>query len=192
MLRPHTFGQLTRESFTLVVKHPQSRHFSTNIDGRNLHGIREALKPSQTKVIILGFYIRFKSKTLLEAVAYFPCLSLPNTHYKDICPVMALRKVVQKGYFRRTKFLAQLGRGAKLNAYLKHISSDVGKISPYALRIGGRTWYISQGMDKQLVDFLGTWSSPEAAARYYRETPAAVLRILRRFYGSLPHPCVLY
>ena len=106
--------------------------------------------------------------------------------------MLALRDVVRKGYFRRTKFLSALGRGARLNTYLKLISEDDGKISPYALRIGGRTWYITRGLVRQLVDFLGTWSSPEASARYYRETPAAVLKMLQKFYASLPHPSVLY
>ena len=119
MLRPHTFGQLTRESFTLVVRDRHTRQFSTIIDGKNLLGIREALEPHQTRFKVLGFYIRFKAKTLLDAVAYFPCLSLPNTFYKDICPVMALREVVQKRYSRKTKFLSQIGRGATLNTYLK-------------------------------------------------------------------------
>ena len=192
MLRPHTFGQLTRESFALVVRDATTQQFSRVINGSNLRGVREALRPHQNRFKILGFYIRFKAKTLLDAVAYFSCLSIPNTFYKDICPVLALRDVVRKGYFRRTKFLSALGRGARLNTYLKLISEDDGKISPYALRIGGRTWYITRGLDKQLVDFLGTWSSPEASARYYRETPAAVLKMLQKFYASLPHPSVLY
>ena len=47
---------------------------------------------------------------------------------------------------------------------------------------GGRTWKLSNGMDRQLVDFLGTWKSPEASARYFRGNPSAILRMVRKFY----------
>ena len=43
-------------------------------------------------------------------------------------------------------------------------------------------------MDRQFVDYLGTWKSPEASARYYRERLAAVLKRLIKFYGSLGDP----
>ena len=66
------------------------------------------------------------------------------------------------------------------------------KFSPHTLRIGGRTWYISQGMDRQFVDYLGTWVSPEASARYYRENPVAVIRKVREFYAGLKHPRDLF
>ena len=138
---------------------------------------------NQSRFILVGYFIRFKAKTLLDAVAYYPNLSDTETFHRDICPVLALRSVVEKGYFRSTKFLSALGRGAKLNAYLKQLTDDDGRISPYALRIGGRTWYISHGLDKQFADLLGTWSSPKASARYYKETPIAVLKILQMFYA---------
>ena len=192
MLRPHTFGQLTRESFTLVVRDAHSPQYSSLIKGSCGRTVSQALSVNQSRFTIVGYFIRFKAKTLLDAVAYFPNLSDTDTFYRDICPVLALREVVVKGYFRRTKFLSALGRGAKLNAYLKQLTDDNGRISPYALRIGGRTWYISRGLDKQFADFLGTWSSPEASARYYRETPIAVLKILQKFYASLPRPSALY
>ena len=60
------------------------------------------------------------------------------------------------------------------------------------VRIGGRTWYISQGMDRQFVDYLGTWASPEASARYYRENPVTVISKVRGFYANLRHPSELY
>ena len=44
-------------------------------------------------------------------------------------------------------------------------------------------------MDRQFVDYLGTWKSPEASARYYRERPVAVLII--KFYISLGDPDTL-
>ena len=37
-------------------------------------------------------------------------------------------------------------------------------------------------MDRQLVDFLGTWKSPEASARYFRGDPRAVILMVRIFY----------
>ena len=82
--------------------------------------------------------------------------------------------------------------GSALRDYIKSMTSDNRKISQYALRIGERIWYMTQGLERQLVDFLGTWVSPEASARYYRESPAAVLRLLQNFYRSLPHPRELY
>ena len=38
--------------------------------------------------------------------------------------------------------------------------------------------------DRQMVDFLGTWKSPGASARYFRGNPRAVLLIVRKFYLS--------
>ena len=79
-----------------------------------------------------------------------------------------------------------------MTTFLKEISSSVvDKVPMYALRIGGRTWNISQGMDIQFVDYLGTWKSPEASARYYREQPAAVLKKIRQFYYNLRDPSCL-
>ena len=43
-------------------------------------------------------------------------------------------------------------------------------------------------MDRQMVDFLGTWKSPEASARYFRGNPHTVLQLVREFYlSSHPH-----
>ena len=39
-------------------------------------------------------------------------------------------------------------------------------------------------------DYLGTWKSPEASARWYRERAGALLQKLTRFYGSLGIPKV--
>ena len=73
----------------------------------------------------------------------------------------------------------------QIQEFLKGICGTHVNIAPYALRIGGRTWLLTQGMDRQLVDFLGTWKSPEASARYYRENPDEVLRLLQRFYARV-------
>ena len=79
-------------------------------------------------------------------------------------------------------FLHGLNKKKKLTCYLQGITGLQQYIAPYALRIGGRTWLLANGMDRQFVDFLGTWSSPEASARYYRAAPQVVLRSLQRFY----------
>ena len=85
----------------------------------------------------------------------------------------------------KPKFLAKEGKGAALKEYIQKLASSKNPVSPYALRIGGRTWNITHGMDRQFVDYLGTWKSPEASARYYRERPAAVLKKLTKFYIAL-------
>ena len=86
------------------------------------------------------------------------------------------------------KSLKLMGRRGKLMKFLLKLTCTEKPIALYALRIGGRTWNISQGLDRQFVDYLGTWKSSEASARYYREEPAAVLRKLRKFYDNLPDP----
>ena len=78
-----------------------------------------------------------------------------------------------------------LNKKKRLTLYLQMISGIDKYIAPYALRIGGRTWYLSKGMDRQLVDFLGTWKTPEASARYYRATSHMVIRTMRDFYYSV-------
>ena len=88
-------------------------------------------------------------------------------------------------------FLGKVGRGSALKKYLQKLVKCKAPVSPYALRIGGRTWNLTHGMDRQFVDYLGTWKSPEASARYYRERPAAVLKKLIKFYTSLGDPSSL-
>ena len=119
MLRPHTFGQLNQDSFGLVVRDAYSQQFARTIEGRNIYAMRAAFDASETRYRILGFVIRFRSKTQLEALAYFPNLSQPQTFYGTICPVLALKEVIARGYFKRTKFLSSFGKGSKLNSYLK-------------------------------------------------------------------------
>ena len=183
MLRPHTFEQLNQDSFELVVREADSRQFARMIKEHNIYALRVALTSTQTRYKLLGFVIRFRSKTQLEAVIYY--LNLAHTFYNAICPVDALKMVISRGYFKRTKFMSSIGKGPMLNSYLKQVTCDDRTVSPHALRIGGRTWYISQGLDKQFVDFLGTWACPEASARYYRASPDAVLRRLQQFYAQL-------
>ena len=57
-----------------------------------------------------------------------------------MCPVQALRHLVQKGCLSKRQFKKGLKLGAELKAYLKTVTGDnVKKFSPHTLRIGGRT-----------------------------------------------------
>ena len=85
-------------------------------------------------------------------------------------------------------FLRNAGTGRTLVKYLQQLIDTKSAVSAYALRIGGRTWNLTWGLDRQFVDYLGTWKSPEASAPYYRERPSAVLQRLTRFYKNLPNP----
>ena len=173
MLRPHTFTQLgpTSLSFVLedntVYKVPPT---STDMQ-----------KQLQDIEMILGFYVRFKSKTMASAFAYFPKLAGFSCLLSAMCPVAQILEVAKKGWVKRG-FLKQVGRGNTLGKYIKTITDSSTAVSPYSLRIGGRTWYLTNGMDRQFVDYLGTWKSPEASALYYRESPAMVIRVVQQFY----------
>ena len=107
-----------------------------------------------------------------------------------ICPLRLLRDVIKRGWIV-AGFLDKVGRGIALREYLQKLIKCKAPVSPYALRIGGRTWNLTHGMDRQFVDYLGTWSSPEASARYYRERPGAVLKKVTRFYVNLGEPDAL-
>ena len=85
-----------------------------------------------------------------------------------MCPAAALVDVFNRGWVK-DRFLESYGKGENLKSYLKLLTSNNTPVSPYALRIGGRTWYIIEGMNRQFVDYLGTWKSPESSAGYYRE-----------------------
>ena len=117
---------------------------------------------------ILGFYIRFKSKTMPHARASYPNLGFSLPAYYQPCPLRLLRDIGKRGWVV-TGFLKSISKGAPLKKYLQTLISSKQPVSPYALRIGGRTWNITHGLDRQFVDYLGTWKSPEASARYYRD-----------------------
>ena len=132
---------------------------------------------------ILGFYIQFHSKTIRYARAYFPSLCVENNLLKIslMCPVRALvdmsrRRLLKEG------FLRTVHKKMTLTRFLQQLTRIKVNIAPYALRIGGRTWLLAKGLDRQFVDFLGNWKSPEASARYFRAAPREVLMMLRRFY----------
>ena len=132
---------------------------------------------------LLGFFIDFQSKTMLNARAYLPsiCSLSGNSNLVSLCPMRLLIAITDRdmvsGYFLR-----KLTSKKALSSFLLHITGATTTVAAYALRIEGRTWKLSNGMDRQLVDFLGTWKSPEASARYFRGNPSAILRMVRKFY----------
>ena len=177
MLRPNTFDQLGPESISFVLQDETTvtryeRHFDRRVRELPLNAS------------ILGYFIRFKSKTMQNALAYFPNLSSIQGSLSKMCPVTLLTHMERQGWVKQA-FLKKYGKGAKLGQYIQLLTSSEKQVSPYALRIGGRTWYISKGMERQFTDYLGTWKSPEASARYYRESPATVLKILLSFYRDI-------
>ena len=178
MLRPHTFRSLQASSFCFIY-----RKGGSVIQETNEADLKSRLRAIRHKEI-LGFYIKFKSKTMNCARAYFPNLSSPKSKYAAMCPVREIMNLSARGYLRG-KFLNVTSSAPSLTKYLQELSSSSDKVPLYALRIGGRTWNISQGLDRQFVDYLGTWKSPEASARYYRAEPAVVLRKIRS-YGFTP------
>ena len=135
----------------------------------------------------MGFDIQFNSKTREHARAYFPslCCRARSTAFELMCPVRALIQGASQDLIQKS-FLKAVNRGRKFTEYFQRISGLEETFAPYALRIGGRTWMLNQGMDRQFCDFLGVWKSPDASARYYRGNPHAVINRLKRFYFSLP------
>ena len=178
MLRPHALKQLSPRSFTMVtakgqrIKMPAQPHLFemelTRLRGHN-H--------------ILGFYIQFHSKTMRCARAYFPSLCIMDVHLRvsQMCPVRALVDLSRRRLLPEA-FLRKMNTKMTLTKYLQRLTGLERNIAPYALRIGGRTWLLAKGLDRQFVDFLGTWKSPEASARYFRAAPREVILMLRRFY----------
>ena len=178
MLRPHTLAQLYPNSLTLVTFSGKCYRLP-----KNRKAFKSALYEARVRGGILGFYYTFQSKTMREAQAYFPslCTMSKGTKLSAMCPVKALIDIANRE-LASGNFLKTATKSTKLAAYLKLILDSNTTVAPYALRIGGRTWKISQGMDRQMVDFLGRWKSSEASARYFRGNPRAVLLIVRRFY----------
>ena len=181
MMRPHSLVALRPESFHVVTvtgivlpmpSQPQQFY--------------DCLFGSLYKQELLGFYVEFRSKTMAKARAHFPYLSICNVpnEISRICPVRALVDIAQRDRVRET-FLRGLNKKRRLTKYLKNLSGVEQDIAPYALRIGGRTWFLANGLDRQFVDFLGTWKSPEASARYFRAAPREVLRYMKEFFINI-------
>ena len=182
MLRPHTFDQLGPTSFVFVLNNGRC----IGLDGSGTT-FKNQLENLCERFQILGFYITFKSKTMAFARAYYPslCSREKRSRFSAMCPVKALTQVASHDMVKPS-FMKKINSGKKFAQYFQYISSSpADSFVPYALRIGGRTWLLSKGMDKQLCDFLGTWKSSEASARYYRADPGAVIKLLRRFYLNL-------
>ena len=133
---------------------------------------------------IYGFYIEFKSKTMKNALAYFPNLTALRGQLAPMCPVQLLISVANEQGVK-SGFCKAAGKAQSIGGYIQRLTECKRSVSPYALRIGGRTWYLSQGLDRQFVDYLGTWASPDASARYYRASPWAVFKKLLSFYKTV-------
>ena len=144
---------------------------------------RTALNEARKQNTLLGFYIDFQSKTMRNARAYLPsiCSRVNNSAIVAICLMRTLIEITDRGLVAGY-FLRKLTKKKTLAAFLQLITGASSTVAPYALRIGGRTWKLSNGMDRQLVDFLGTWKSPDASARYFRGNPRAIILMLRDFY----------
>ena len=180
MLRPHTFAQLGPHSFVFV--HVNKTHTRLGRDAKNFYRYLQTLPTTKN---LLGFYIEFKAKTTTQGLAYFPNLTQDGGNLSAMCPLRLLQEATQQRWVV-PGFLTSVGRGQSLGRYIQDLTKSSRSVSPYALRIGGRTWHLSHGMDRQFVDYLGTSSSPEASARYYRESPSTVLKLLQQFYCSNP------
>ena len=175
MMRPHSLQGLRPESFHIVTSNGTVNPMSNQRDI-----FHEELVNLLRKEKIVGYYVEFRSKTMAKARAHFPLLST-NVLLSAICPVRALIDVSQRGLIKKG-FLYTINKQQRLTKYLQSLTGLEQHIAPYAMRIGGRTWFLAQGMDRQLVDFLGTWKSPEASARYFRAAPQSVFRLLIRFF----------
>ena len=179
MLRPHTLKSLRPSSIIFVTWHGEERQITTTISQDRLDKISG--EPN------LGFYIKFKSKTMTNARAYYPNLSTPESNLAAMCPVRALKDIMARGLMKNRSMTGSWCQ-RKLRKYLRKLSASESEVPLYALRIGGRTWHISHGLDRQFVDYLGTWKSPESSARYFRGNPSAVLKKLRAFYYNIKDP----
>ena len=183
MLRPHTFPQLTPESFQFVLRNGETKRacddpapFKTYVDKLPTNGE------------VLGFFITFESKTMTRALAYYPNLWNTTCPLRTMCPYRLLLDVARKGWVRKG-FLKTFGRGQPLRKYIQLLTASKDPVSAYALRIGGRTWYLSKDMESEFVDYLGTWKISKASARYYRASPKAVLQKLTKFYVTQKKSC---
>ena len=177
MLRPHSIEALNPDSFSMITVRGEEIQMPWHVAKfQDMWAARPKL---------CGLVITFRSKTMNRAKAYFPLLSDAEiqTTFSLICPILALTDIINRGLLKKG-FLRPLNKKKRLTNYLQYLTGLDHYIAPYALRIGGRTWLLAEGMDRQFVDFLGTWKSPEASARYYRAAPASVLTSLQRFYFS--------
>ena len=178
MLRPHSLESLEPSSFHAITVNGEDVQMP-----ENPLRFRDLWLRIWVEKGILGFYINFWSKTMHDARAYFPTLSDADMQMECslICPALALTDILRRVLMKK-KVLKSLNKQKRLTLYLQYITCLDQYIAPYALRVGGRTWLLTQGIDRQLEDLLETWKSPESSARYYRASPQSVISSLRRFY----------
>ena len=81
MLRPHTFGQLRPQSFVFVLKNGK-----TIRDSAHSNSLINCARKLPRRDKILGFYIEFQSKTMKNALAYFPNLHSFTDGFRSMCP----------------------------------------------------------------------------------------------------------
>ena len=86
----------------------------------------------------------------------------------------------------KKRFLKDVNSGTRFSSHLRYVTKIQENIAPYALKIGDRKFLIANGMDRQLVDFLGNRKSPEFSTRYFRANPTAAIKQLQKLYRSLP------
>ena len=178
MMRPHSLIALGPANFRFVTRAGSIK----TISGHSLI-YHDKLVELFRKQEVMGFYVEFDSKTMVKARAHFPYLSREKVpdEISRICSVRALMDLSQTGKIQKN-FLKDLNKEQRLTKYLQNLAGVTKDIAPYALRIGGRPWFLTKGLDRQFIDFLGTWKSPEAAARYFRAAPQEALRLLINFF----------
>ena len=83
-----------------------------------------------------------------EARAYFPCFAAFKT-FRTMCLGRHQLKNPDKRCLRKG-FHEKSDRSSVISKYLQALASTTEKVAPYALRICGRTWYLSKGLDDNL------------------------------------------
>ena len=134
MLRPHTFKQLSQRSFVVVTRAGTTIPLPTS----RLQAQRLLYQLKHYNVI-LGFYVKFQSKTMRNAKAYFPTLCKKLPQLVSMCPVTTLLEVVAKGWMTGRLPFQSVATSKQIQAFLKGLCRTEVNIAPYALRIGGRT-----------------------------------------------------
>ena len=142
LLRPHTLPQLCPSSFTIVTP------WKTIPCRGDAHQFKRMLQRVTLQKEFLGFYIQFHSKTIKQARAYLPNLCALGHRFEAMCPMKALLQLASQGMVKKG-FLKNVNKGTRFSTYLKYVTNIRENIAPYALRIGGRTWLLTKGMDRQ-------------------------------------------
>ena len=109
MLRPHTFRQLQPASFTLVVQNNDRRLPPRLIRATCRTVFTEEIQMAGGRV--LGFFINYKLKTMINATSYFPSLSACTLRLKVMCSVTALRDLIS-GHLFEKRFLKKRSKCA--------------------------------------------------------------------------------